>query len=83
MKFFSLAALIIASASFGTALAAAPSASVAGAPFKVLSFQEIFTVQPNGDYVRTVHQVIEPLTKLGVQHFGQIRTEVSTDMERF
>lgn len=83
MKFFSLAALIAVSASFGTALAAAPSASVAGAPFKVLSFQEIFTVQPNGDYVRTVHQVIEPLTKLGVQHFGQIRTEVSTDTERF
>ena len=84
MKFLSFAALIAVSASFGTALGAAPpTASDAGAPFKLLSYQETITVQPNGDYAGTVHEVIEPLTKLGVQHFGQVRTEVSTDMERF
>ena len=77
------ATLIIASAFFGSAIAALPVGSDAGAPFKLLLFKETITVQPNGDYAGTVHEVIEPLTKLGVQHFGQVRTEVSTDMERF
>ena len=86
-KFF--AALVAALTWFGTGLGATPSvtakagAADAGAPFKLLSYQDTITMQPNGDYVRIVHKVLEPLTKIGVQRLGQSRTEIATDMERF
>jgi hypothetical protein len=84
MNRFSLGFIFVVTYLFGIAITAPPAAaSDAGAPFKLLSYQNTITVQPNGDYVRTVHKVIEPLTKLGVQHFGQVRTEVTTDMERY
>lgn len=55
----------------------------AGAPFKVVSYSDTFDLAANGTYTRTVHKIIEPLTKNGVQSDGQIQEVVATAMEHF
>ncbi|MGC9271283.1 DUF3857 domain-containing transglutaminase family protein [Acidiphilium sp.] len=79
----------------GPAFAAPPSATppsatppsttqgAAGAPFKMVSYSDIFDLAANGTYTRTVHKIIEPLTKNGVQSNGQIQEVVATAMEHF
>ncbi len=83
MNRFSLGFIFVVTYLFGIAIAAPPAAPSIGAPVKLLSFKETITVQPNGDYVRTVHKIVEPLTKIGVQQFGQSHNVVSSDMENF
>ncbi|HQT86314.1 MAG: hypothetical protein B7Z58_13765 [Acidiphilium sp. 37-64-53] len=60
-----------------------PTPNAAGAPFKMLSYSDTFTLAANGTYTRTVHKIIEPLTKNGVQSNGQIQELVATAMEHF
>ncbi|MDD2877043.1 MAG: DUF3857 domain-containing transglutaminase family protein [Acidiphilium sp.] len=69
----------------GTACATTPPATHpgAGAPFKVVTYSDTFDLAANGTYTRTVHKIIEPLTKNGVQSNGQIQEVVATAMETF
>ncbi|MBW4033830.1 MAG: DUF3857 domain-containing transglutaminase family protein [Proteobacteria bacterium] len=60
-----------------------PTPNAAGAPFKMLSYSDTFNLAANGTYTRTVHKIIEPLTKNGVQSNGQIQELVATAMEHF
>jgi len=79
-----LAVLSAATAHAATSPAPAPaSQDSAGAPFKIVSYSDTFDLAANGTYTRTVHKIIEPLTKNGVQSNGQIQEVVATAMEHF